>query len=297
MSCVQFVTFDFIEKEKRYVMKFTEQGKKPINLKNSSKLIYRNELNNISFPKFTAMDFNIFFTILFYVSKCIRKNGGIREMIKKSDNETDEFIEIKFNDLKVFMPQIKNKKRFFNEIVNFVLSKLKYVGADKINYNKLEDLNNGVSGKICGASFFKDYEVNADEELLKLKLTPLAYSILGEFGNFMSFNMNEFCSFTNKYTKTLFRLLKQYENLSSKQVFMNKTEFLKFVDLSSKDNLARPVNIENKIIIPSVKELNSKSISFENVDYEKVYEQDEEIKNIIKRRKIKGFKFVFERRQ
>lgn len=280
-------------------MKFTEQGKsdnlgkKPINLKNSSKLIYRNELNNISFPKFTAMDFNIFFTILFYVSKCIRKNGGIREMIKKSDNETDEFIEIKFNDLKVFMPQIKNKKRFFNEIANFVLSKLKYVGADKINYNKLEDLNNGVNDK---ALFFKDYKVNTDEELLKLKLTPLAYSILGEFGNFTAFNMNEFCSFRNKYTKTLFRLLKQYENLGSKQVFMNKTEFLKFVDLSSKDNLARPVNIENKIIIPSVKELNSKSISFKNVDYEKVYEETQEIKDIIKRRKIRGFKFTFEKK-
>ena len=169
----------------------------------SAKLIYRNEMNNISFPKFTAMDFNIFFIILYYVSKCIKKNGGIIEMIRKSDNETDEFIEVKFDVLRMFLPQVKNKKRFYNEIVKFVLYKLKYVSSDRISYNDLKKLNNGISGKVAGAPFFKNYEVNADEELLKVKLSSFAYSVLGELGNFMSFDINEFCSFQNKYTKVL----------------------------------------------------------------------------------------------
>ncbi|EHE0559478.1 replication initiation protein, partial [Campylobacter upsaliensis] len=58
----------------------------------------------------------------------------------------------------------------------------------------------------------KKYVLDEENEELYLEFTSYAYSMLNEFGNFMSFDMSEFCSFENKYTKTLFRLLKRYEN-------------------------------------------------------------------------------------
>ncbi|EAJ8484606.1 hypothetical protein BKO80_03660, partial [Campylobacter upsaliensis] len=66
MTCKRLITFDFVEGN--YIMKMTQQDK-------DSNLVYRNELNVLSFPKFTAMDFNIFFTICYYASNHYKKYG------------------------------------------------------------------------------------------------------------------------------------------------------------------------------------------------------------------------------
>ena len=316
MSAIQFVTFDFVEKERTYIMKFTEQGqtnatnKLAVSKKQDSKILYRNELNSISFPNFTAMEFNIFFTILYHISNYI-KNKGVKNILRerteeieniisntdentgilKNDKRTD-FIEIKFDDLKVFMPQIKNKKRFFNEIVNFAVFKLKYVGVDRTKI--LKNIDNEDKHLIDGSPFFENFFIDENREILGVRITFFAYSMINEFGNFMSFDMEEFCSFENKYTKSLFRLLKQYENSDSKQIIMDKNEFQKFINAPAKYDV---VDLERKTIVPSVNEIKLKSkisngvkktYSFVNVDYEKIYNND--------KKRVKGFKFVFEKR-
>ena len=63
----------------------------------SAKLIYRNEMNSITFPKFTAMEFNIFFTLCYFISNHIQKNGGIAVMIKKSENKINDFIQVSYS--------------------------------------------------------------------------------------------------------------------------------------------------------------------------------------------------------
>ncbi|MCR2064274.1 hypothetical protein [Campylobacter helveticus] len=51
MGCKKFVTFDFVEGN--YILKMTAESQA-----RKSKLVYRTEMNVLSFPKFTAMDFN-----------------------------------------------------------------------------------------------------------------------------------------------------------------------------------------------------------------------------------------------
>ena len=309
MSFAQFVTFDFVEGN--YTLKFTQQSQSKnqnkVDLKKESKLIYRNEMNALSFPNLSAMEFNIFFTICYFASKHIKKNGGISLMIKKSDNDTDDFIQLSFNDLRIFLPQIKNKKRFYNQIVKFILYKLKYIGFDKFSFNDIKKLKNYKECEVKGAPFIKEYFVSEDKEILGVKLSSLTYSMFGEIKNFMSFDMNEFCSFENKYTKTLFRLLKQYENgasetgednLNKKSISMSKDEFERFLDSPFEYDTK---HLENKIIVPSIKEINLKSLnsngvnksySFKNVDYERIYADNKNTKM----RKVKGFRFIFEKR-
>ena len=302
MSFAQFVTFDFVEGN--YTLKFTQQSQSKnqnkVDLKKESKLIYRNEMNALSFPNLSAMEFNIFFTICYFASKHIKKNGGISLMIKKSDNDTDDFIQLSFNDLRIFLPQIKNKKRFYNQIVKFILYKLKYIGFDKFSFNDIKKLKNYKECEVKGAPFIKEYFVSEDKEILGVKLSSLTYSMFGEIKNFMSFDMNEFCSFENKYTKTLFRLLKQYENgvsetgednFNKKSIYMNKDEFQKFIDNSNNYNY-NVYDLEKKTIKPSIKELNLGSYSFKNVDYERIYADNKNTKM----RKVKGFRFIFEKR-
>ena len=306
MSFAQFVTFDFVEGN--YTLKFTQRSQNKVDLKKESKLTYRNEMNALSFPNLSAMEFNIFFTICYFASKHIKKNGGISLMIKKSDNDTDDFIQLSFNDLRIFLPQIKNKKRFYNQIVKFVLYKLKYIGFDKFSFNDIKKLKNYKECEVRGAPFIKEYFVSEDKEILGVKLSSLTYSMFGEIKNFMSFDMNEFCSFENKYTKTFFRLLKEYENGASetgedspskKSISMSKDEFERFMDASPSEH--KSCLLERKIIVPSIKEINLKSLnsngvnksySFKNVDYERIYADNKNTKM----RKVKGFRFIFEKR-
>ena len=94
--------FDFLEEN--YTLKFTQQSQSKnqnkIDLK-KSKQTYLNAMNALSFSHLSAREFNIFFMICYFASKHIKENGGISLMIKKSDNDTDDFIQLSFNDLKI----------------------------------------------------------------------------------------------------------------------------------------------------------------------------------------------------
>lgn len=290
MACKKLVTFDFVGRS--YTLKMTKRSQfGNCNKVSKAKITYRNELNALSFPKFTAMDFNLFFTICYFV---IKQNKNKRAL-KKS-------VKIKFDDLRIFMPDIKNKKRFFDEIVKFVKYKLKWVGVDTIRYDSeadkdsdvLEYLENG-EREVEGSVFLNKYLVSERNEELYLEITPYAYSMLNEFGNFMSFDMSEFCSFENKYTKTLFRLLKQYENLNSynidensnlKAIKMNKNEFMKFMDTPSNYKMS---HLDCRVMTPSLDELNSKSFSYKNLTYEKLYDYNN------KNKKVLAFQIIFEK--
>ncbi|EAH5677128.1 replication initiation protein [Campylobacter upsaliensis] len=166
---------------------------------------------------------------------------------------------------------------------------LRFVGVDRIR----STLGQVDKGKFL--PFFYEFDVDDEEELLRVKLTSYAYSLLNEFGNFMSFDMNEFCSFENKYTKTLFRLLKQYENLNSynidensnlKAIKMNKNEFMKFMDTPSNYKMS---HLDCRVMTPSLDELNSKSFSYKNLTYEKLYDCNN------KNKKVLAFQIIFEK--
>lgn len=205
--------------------------------------------------------------------------------------------------------------------MKFVKYKLKWVGVDTIRYDSkadkdsdvLEYLENG-EREVEGSVFLNKYLVSERNEELYLEITPYAYSMLNEFGNFMSFDMSEFCSFENKYTKILFRLLKQYENSNThtdeansniKAITMTKDEFKKF--MNTPDNY-EVKDLERKVIKPSIKEIKSKtsyfngsthkSYSIQMIDYEKIFEEYEKKDNAIqrKRQNVKGFKFIFEKK-
>ncbi|ARJ57098.1 replication initiation protein [Campylobacter cuniculorum] len=301
MSFAQFVTFDFVEGN--YTLKFTQRSQNKLI---DTSFSCSNEINSIIFPNFTAMDFNIFFTICYFVSKHIKENGGIKTIKRNKidvdikDEYTHDFIEVSYSDLKIFLPQIKNKKRFYKQIYEFSNYKLSNLVLNHIKYKDIKEFNDEGKGEIKIFQFFDVIIVDNFKEILKLKINPYAYFILSKFNNFMSFDMNEFCSFENKYTKTLFRLLKQYENgvsetgadnLNKKSIYMNKDEFQKFIDNSNNYNY-NVYDLEKKTIKPSIKELNLGSYSFKNVDYERIYADNKNTKM----RKVKGFRFIFEKR-
>ncbi|WP_181881674.1 replication initiation protein [Helicobacter ganmani] len=211
----------------------------------SAKLKYGNEINTFTFTNFTAQDFNLFFTICWHIKE------------KKSKK-----ITISFDELKEFMPtKIKNNKRFFKAVSAFVC--------------KL--LNGYIKEFKKWKGFILSYKVLEKEKALSIVVSDMAYNILFHTYYLTEFDLNEFCSIKNKYTKTLFRLLKQYENMNKnpasglKNIVMEKQEFLEFMNCPEKYK-DKMIFTDRKILIPAIDELNKTSQSFENVSYQKIKE-------------------------
>ena len=70
----------------------------------------------------------------------------------------------------MFLPQIKNKKRFYKEITKFVKHKLEYVGVDKTLYNDIKKLKQNNRCRFYDAPFFKKYIAKPNTEILRVKL-------------------------------------------------------------------------------------------------------------------------------
>ncbi|WP_299385361.1 replication initiation protein [Helicobacter sp. UBA3407] len=212
----------------------------------SAKLKYGNEINTFTFTNFTAQDFNLFFTICWHIKE------------KKSKK-----ITISFDELKEFMPtKIKNNKRFFKAVSAFVC--------------KL--LNGYIKEFKKWKGFILSYKVLEKEKALSIVVSDMAYDMLFYANYFTKFDLNEFCSIKNKYTKTLFRLLKQYENVNEnpasglKNIVMEKQEFLEFMNCPEKYMNNMSMYVDRKILIPAIEGLNEDSQSFENVSYQKIKE-------------------------
>lgn len=221
----------------------------------STKLKYGNEINTFTFTNFTAQDFNLFFVICWHIKQ------------KKSKKLT-----LTFDELKEFMPTaIKDNKRFFKAVFAFS-RKLMIIIASK----ETTDENNNKRGK-C-KNFLTYAETSEKEKTLSILVSDMAYDILFYANYFTKFDLNEFCSIRNKYTKTLFRLLKQYENMNSssanglKNIVMEKQEFLEFMNCPEKYMNNTSMYIDKEILIPAIKGLNNASQSFKNVNYQKIKE-------------------------
>ncbi|WP_338084656.1 RepB family plasmid replication initiator protein [Campylobacter anatolicus] len=71
-----------------------------------------------------------------------------------------------------------------------------------------------------------------NKQSLSFKLNPLALDILFSTLKFMRININDFVSIRGKFAKTLYRLLRQYENIKPDK---DGFKCVKLIDLILKD--------------------------------------------------------------
>ena len=150
-----------------------------------------------------------------------------------------------------------------------------------IHYKK-KDPNDGFdNSKIF---YHIDLEVNQNFEYLIKELTS----------NFTTFELLEFINLSGKYTKTLYRLLKQYRSTGIMKMKWN--EFLSIMDIPKN---YKHYNLDQRILKPAIKELTSpknlfdtKRVAFQNLQYEKIKEKGFGCRG--KGGKVVGIQFTFE---
>lgn len=213
----------------------------------SDLVVYGNDFNFMPLPKLTEFEIDIFMQI-------------ISEL-----NENRE-LELFFMDLayEIWTKKHQSAKETlenFYKLADKLLSfKVKYSVKNRhyafICFEKLELIDEDPNPRI---------KIKAQEDFYEL-ITNLQMG-------FTKFELKEFMSLSGKYTKTLYRLLKQFRNTGLLKI--DWSEFCKIMNIPQSYKQA---DIDKRILNPAIKELsaeqnlftNEKKTIFKNLTYKKI---------------------------
>lgn len=194
---------------------------------------YHNDFNKLRIPSFSELEQNILFGMLVKI-----KNNNKCEF---SANELRKFISDKNpTNAELFNYVIKLKDNFF-----------------KADFTEIREID-GAEGEIITYNLFKTFKIfyvkknNGTKNLtgIELEINEIFAYLINELtANFTRFELAEFIALSGKYTKTLYRLLKQYRHTGFMR--MEWEEFVQILDIP----YTRQIDIDQRILKPAIKEL------------------------------------------
>ncbi|EAJ8022026.1 replication initiation protein [Campylobacter upsaliensis] len=219
---------------------------------------YHNDFNKIKLPSFTEQEQNLLYGILLKIKE--KKAGEDINFTPKEllEFSTENLTNKALGDILVILRDkffkadftilIEDKERDLigKEIINLFQSfKLWYPSGD-YGYTNLQRVELSINPRF-------EYIVN--------QLTA----------NFTAFELSEFIALSGKYTKTLYRLLKQYRTTG--KAYFEWEEFRRIMDIPQD---YRQSEIDKRILKPALKELSQERnifdqvrVPFKNLAYEK----------------------------
>jgi len=187
---------------------------------------HHSELNTIPLRSFTPVEMNLFFSI---VSRMRDKN-----------NQVVRFTFPQLKELSHY--KATANKNFLNDL--------------KSTYTKLIRLNFGRTSK-SGLRFeafvmFTDFDINgdADEPYVDIKLHEKALPLLNELDSWVRYSLQQFNDLQSSYSKTMFRLLKQFRTTG--YAYFTKEDLHELLDIPKSYNQG---TIDQRVFTPIRKEL------------------------------------------
>ena len=187
---------------------------------------YHHELNTIPLRKFSSVEMNLFFSI---VSR-MREKG-------------DTTVRFSFNQLK----ELSNYKATAN---------VRFIDDLKETYEKILSLRFGRKSQ-SGLNFsmfvmFTEFEIigEADEPYVDIKLHDKAIPLLNDLDEWVRYSLKQFTELQSSYSKTMFRLLKQFRTTG--YAYFTKDDFHELLDIPK--SYKQP-DIDKRVIKPIRQEL------------------------------------------
>ena len=189
---------------------------------------YKNEINGIPMRKWSAEEMNIFFSVL-----TLMRDEGTREI------HLDKF---QLADITNY--SLANNQRYYETMESLI----KKLGS--LTY--FEKTSNSFEMMPFFTYFKAKWEDNLSNMDLKIKVNEEWEYILNRWqeGNWTKFILDEFLSIKSTYSKTLFRLLKQWKNIGKREFSFE--EFKQLMDIPDSYNVGR---INSRIINNGVSDL------------------------------------------
>lgn len=220
-------------------------------MKNKNQVIYNNDMNLIPLRGFSSSEMNLLFSI------CIKmRDEGVLEVTSTFD-EIKELCNYKRNSTSLeFGEELRNIYQKMLLITCSYTEKLRFKGF----------------------VLFSDYDIDITKQTAKIRINSnFAYILNDLTKNFTQFEMIEFSSLESSYSKTAYKLLKQYH--STGYVIFTIDDFRNRFCIPKSYQMC---NIDNRIFNPIKKELES---YFRDLKINKIKAQ--------KGRKITHIEFTF----
>lgn len=183
---------------------------------------YHNNLNSISMRGRTSEEMNFFFAI---ISKI--RNKGIIE-IELSTNEIKELIDFRDRNFR----WVKILENIANKIMG-----LRYI-------EKTDE-------EIAYFNMFQRFKINIPKKTIQIKVSQdFDYIVNRLTENFTVYELAEFTSLKSTYSKTMYRILKQWRTVGAKEI-----EIKIFRELLNIPKSYRANDINKRVIAPIKKEL------------------------------------------
>ncbi|EAK6464932.1 replication initiation protein [Campylobacter coli] len=238
---------------------------------------YNNDFNLLPMPELKAIQMDMFMAII---------------SLTKDKKENTPFLKKFFNPdkRKIIIPQKKfielcrlnDSKMDYKEIFFAIDDCLKKLCNFLISYQKDERT---IYNFVC----FEEANIIADEVHITLQSRFYDMIINKKFG-FTAFELAEFAELSGKYTKTLYRLLKQFRTTG--KAYFEWEEFCRIMKIPEN---YRQIDIDQRILKPAIKELSKERnlfdqirVPFKNLAYEK-----EKAKGRGRGGKVSGITFTF----
>lgn len=175
---------------------------------------YQNELNQVSFRRFNATDMNIFFSV---VSRLRDKN-------------TDQVV-LSYSYLKKLSKYSKHDD--FTKYLKRLTRKLQNITAES---------DDGTVYRTF--VLFTEFEANRKTQTLTASVNPKFTFFFNELNKeFTRFSLNQYTNFSSSYSKTAFRLIKQYRTIGRRQFSVE--EFRRLFDVPASYRIS---DIDRRII-------------------------------------------------
>lgn len=181
---------------------------------------YNNRLNSIPLRRFKPKEMDLFFSIA-------------SRVYAKDTNE----VEFSFEDLQELSRYGRHTERFVQDVQSTNQKLLQLTAAQ----------DDGVT--ITGFVLFNSYVIDRKKETLTIRVNPEFKGIFNELSNWTRFALEQFASLKSGYSKTMFRLLKQFRTTGWRQLTMAEFRFLLDVPKSYKTgdidkNVLKPIKAE-----------------------------------------------------
>jgi len=189
---------------------------------------HHTELNTIPLRKFTPVQMNLFFSI-------------ISRMRDKGQNK----VTFSFSQLK----ELSNYKATANN---------RFIDDLEETYDKLMDLRFGrrsASGlRRERFVLFSSFDINgeADSPYAEIQIHEKAIPLLNDLDEWVRYSLQQFNDLQSSYSKTMFRLLKQFRTTG--YAYFSKEDFFELLDIP-KSYLKEPANLDKRVLKPIKDEL------------------------------------------
>ncbi len=236
--------------------------------KDNTYTTYHNNANKVNLGKLSEREANLLFAIF----QRLKDQGNTLIRFEPQDLKRMLGIKISYDNLTRTARSMWNKIKTadFWEVRDIIVNGRECVSEKNYMLFQVCEI---VSDKETREFLYMDIQLNTGYNYL--------LNNLGMGGQYTSFKLLEFQRVRGKYAKTLYRLLKQYKSTGILSV--EWSQFRELLDIP-KDYKMR--NIDQKVLTPSIKELN-KIYPFEHLSYKKERKSHD-------KRKVTHIDFYFE---